>query len=103
MATHSQYSTKKLQIGIPFLLVVTIALALAPAAAIAQTCNADDIFVGNFNGDVVRFSKADIAVHGNASVSTVIKSSLGFVEGITLDFNGSVIVTTRFNNTDLST
>ena len=77
-----------------------IALVLAPAAAIAQTCNADDIFVGNFNaGTLVRFSKADIAVNGNASVSTVIGTGLGSVEGITLDFDGSVIVTTRFNNT----
>jgi hypothetical protein len=99
MANHSQYSAKKLQLGISFLLVVTIALVLAPAAAIAQTCNADDIFVGNnSNGTVVRFSKADIAVNGNASVSTVIGTALGSVEGITLDFNGSVIVTTRASN-----
>ena len=63
------------------------------------TSNADDIFVGNFDGTVVRFSKADIAVHGNASVSTVIGTALGFVEGITLDFDGSVGVTTRTSNT----
>jgi hypothetical protein len=95
--------------GVLLLTLITftlIAFSLWPARQLAgsatptATCNSDDIFVGNFNaGTVVRFSKADIHMHGNASASTVIASGLGTVEGITLDFDGSLIVTTRFNNT----
>jgi hypothetical protein len=95
--------------GVSLLALITftlIALSLWPARQLAgsatptATCNSDDIFVGNFSaGTVVRFSKADIHIHGNASASTVIASGLGTVEGMTLDFDGSVIATTRFANT----
>jgi hypothetical protein len=68
------------------------------AQCTTDKCNPDDIFVDNFGGtsNLVRFSKADIAANGNAATGVIIASGFGSAEGMTLDFDGTVIVTTRF-------
>ena len=78
-----------------FLLMVSTE---AQAQCTTTSCNVDDIFVGNFGGasNLVRFSRADIALNGNAATSVIIASGFGFAEGLANDFDGTVIVTTRF-------
>lgn len=78
-----------------FLLMVSTE---AQAQCTTTSCDVDDVFVGNFGGlsDLVRFSKADIAINGNAATSVIIASGFGFAEGLANDFDGTVIVTTRF-------
>ncbi len=75
-----------------------IVTAEARGQCTTSSCNPDDIFVGNFGGasDLVRFSKADIALNGNAATSIIIASGFGSAEGLANDFDGTVIVTTRF-------
>src|SRR5262245_10665542 len=101
MRTTSLSEQSQPQSGTKLLMTALLVLLVTSSGQTqpALTCNGDDIFVGNIRGSVVRFSKADIAINGNSSTSTIIGTGLGALFGMTLDFDGTVIVTTGPSNT----